>query len=69
MDQPGLDLLAAGHDRPAGGDPPGDDQGFGLAGRLGGAGAGSAQPGAGLGRDGAGQGAGQDTVGQDVDDR
>jgi hypothetical protein len=53
----------------ADGNPAGDDEGFGQAGRLGGTGAGAAQPGPGLGRDGAGDGAGQDTPGQDVGDR
>ena len=41
-------------------DPPGDDEGGGQAGRLGGPGPGSAQPGPGLGRDGAGDSADQD---------
>jgi hypothetical protein len=66
--QAGLDLLPADHDRPAGGDPPGDDQGLGQAGRLDGRGPGSAQPGEGFGRDRAGHGAGQDAASQDVDD-
>jgi hypothetical protein len=67
--QADLDLLPADHDRPAGGDPPGDDQGLGQAGRLDGPGPGSAQPGPGFGRDRAGHGAGQDAASQDVDDR
>jgi hypothetical protein len=62
--QSDLDLLAADHDRPAGRDPAGDDDWLGQAGRLGSAGAGSAEPGPGLGRDGAGDGAGQDPGGQ-----
>jgi len=52
VDQSGLDLLAAGHDRSADGDPPGDDQRFGQARRLCGAGPGAAKPGPGLGRAG-----------------
>ena len=67
--QADLDLLPADHDRPADGDPAADDVGFGQAGRLGCARAGSAQPGPGLGRDEAGEGAGQDPGGQDVGDR
>jgi hypothetical protein len=43
--------------------------GFGQAGRLGGAGAGSAQPGPGFGRDGAGDGAGDDPGGQGLGPR
>src|SRR5438552_17335926 len=66
--QADLDSLAAGHDRPADGDPPGDGQGGGQAGRLGGPGPGSAQPGPGPGRDGAGDSADQDPAGQDVGD-
>ena len=69
MGQANLDLLAAGHDRPADRDPPGDDQGFGQLGLLGGAGAGAAEPGAALGRDGTGDGADDDACGQDVGDR
>jgi hypothetical protein len=69
MGQANLDLLAADHDRPADREPPGDDQGFGQLGLLGGAGAGAAEPGAGLGRDGAADGADDDACGQDVGDR
>jgi hypothetical protein len=47
VDQSDLDLLAAGHDRSADGDPPGDDERFGQARRLCGAGPGRREAGAG----------------------
>src|SRR3984885_11961108 len=50
--QADLDSLAADHNGSADGDPPGDDEGGGQAGRRGGPGPGSAQPGPGPGRDG-----------------
>ena len=66
--QAGLDSLAAGHDGSADADPPGDDEGGGQAGRLGGPGPGSRSRGRASGGT-AGDRADQHPAGQDAGDR